>query len=593
MVWDNIFGIKIKRLINQSEIISFDIFDTLLARPYLKPVHLFSHMEEVYNADGFAKERIDAEKRARQKHSDKEEITFDDIYEEIGSKYFCLKEKEFSLEKQVLYVNPKIKEILDYALSKNKKIILTSDMYLPTKNLEEILEFKNISGYQKLYVSCEYLKTKYSGKLFEQVLEDFQIQPSQLLHFGDNRHSDYQKPGEHGIKVFYTPSPVENFLKKNIRWKELIKIKSNSLTISIILGLIIKQHLQKGSFKTYWHRFGYEVGGAASYGFSKFVSEKIKEKSLNEAIFIARDGYTIEKIFNLINNNEVKTHYVYAPRIINSVVNLDYKNSANWRYRAKSFVNYFKKYYPTRKLGFKSKLFGTNYTDYIENNLAKFIELSALEQKKYQEYLSGFNFKEKQIALVDLSAESFSSIKLLRNNIANSNFYGIYWLVANYANTNGIDFCDYIKSRDHKQHNVVLSDYELLEFLITAPELPVETIRNGKPIYITNKYEIKRAELYKTICEEEINFAKDMLEVFGENLINFSCEDITEFLNRFLSNLSLADRMNLAQIYHGISEDHSVYKPLINTSLALDFNVIANRIKNNLIRLRLLRFLFD
>ena len=38
---------QIKRQISQAKIVSFDIFDTLLVRPYVKPTDLFKHMEKM------------------------------------------------------------------------------------------------------------------------------------------------------------------------------------------------------------------------------------------------------------------------------------------------------------------------------------------------------------------------------------------------------------------------------------------------------------------------------------------------------------------------------------------------------------------
>ena len=77
----------IKSEIDSHEIISFDIFDTLLLRPYVKPTDLFLHLEKLLNKEGFAQARIEAEQKARKKHSDKEDITIDEIYDEIESKY--------------------------------------------------------------------------------------------------------------------------------------------------------------------------------------------------------------------------------------------------------------------------------------------------------------------------------------------------------------------------------------------------------------------------------------------------------------------------------------------------------------------------
>ena len=57
---------SLKQMILKHDVISFDIFDTLLLRPYVKPTDLFEHLEKLENLSGFANARIKAEKIARE-----------------------------------------------------------------------------------------------------------------------------------------------------------------------------------------------------------------------------------------------------------------------------------------------------------------------------------------------------------------------------------------------------------------------------------------------------------------------------------------------------------------------------------------------
>ncbi|WP_352155404.1 HAD hydrolase-like protein [Helicobacter sp. NHP22-001] len=45
--------------------------------------------------------------------------------------------------------------------------------------------------------------SKASGNLYKQVLQDLQIQASQILHIGDNAHSDHNKAQESGLQIFF------------------------------------------------------------------------------------------------------------------------------------------------------------------------------------------------------------------------------------------------------------------------------------------------------------------------------------------------------------------------------------------------------
>ena len=157
---------EVKKVIDDCDVISFDIFDTLLLRPYYEPHDVFRHLERLNDAPGFYESRKNAEAVARQVYSEKEDICFSQIYEFIEDKYKSLKEKELDLESKILFQNQFMKEIYDYCLEKGKKVIIVSDMYLSKDFLENVLKRNGYTGFEKLFVSSEFGKMKYSGNLF-------------------------------------------------------------------------------------------------------------------------------------------------------------------------------------------------------------------------------------------------------------------------------------------------------------------------------------------------------------------------------------------------------------------------------------------
>ena len=74
-----------------ADVVSFDIFDTVLTRVLECPIDLFAYVEREllahgFDAKGFAKIRFDAENRARAiawAATKAEEITFDEIYQQV------------------------------------------------------------------------------------------------------------------------------------------------------------------------------------------------------------------------------------------------------------------------------------------------------------------------------------------------------------------------------------------------------------------------------------------------------------------------------------------------------------------------------
>ena len=183
-------GKEVCQLVDSHDVISFDIFDTLLKRPYEKPTDLFWELEKREGCTGFGYARIEAERKARERYCEREDVTLDQIYQEMGSQYKYLKDKEMQLEKEVLTVNDPVYEVYQYALRKRKKIIICSDMYLPKAFLKSTLRTNGYQDFDRVYVSSDIMRTKSSGNLFEHVLRELDVRNTSVLHIGDDLESD-------------------------------------------------------------------------------------------------------------------------------------------------------------------------------------------------------------------------------------------------------------------------------------------------------------------------------------------------------------------------------------------------------------------
>jgi predicted HAD superfamily hydrolase len=227
---------KITQAIDKHDVISFDVFDTLIARPYMNPFDMFIHLEKIYKAEGFAKERGEAEVRARNKTT-MEEITYDEIYSEIGADFKSMYTHEIELEKQVLRAIPTIQEYFRYAAGQNKKIIIISDMYLPKSIIENILEANSYTGYYKAYISSDCLLTKHTGNLYSFVIKDLEISPENLLHIGDNYYPDYLMARKNGIHSFHC-AKIKQQLFHRMKNVKFFYIKNRGIGASIMMGLL-------------------------------------------------------------------------------------------------------------------------------------------------------------------------------------------------------------------------------------------------------------------------------------------------------------------------------------------------------------------
>lgn len=210
---------NLKKLIDENDIISFDIFDTLLLRNVLKPLDIFALVEKQNKVKNFQKKRIKAEADSRKAINDYE-TTLDAIYQNLSfSDKEILKQKELEIEKDFLIANPFMKKAYDYSIKRKKKVIIISDMYLPKNFIFNVLK---LNGYTNIpiYLSCDYKKTKASKKLYEQIEIEEKYNKNKWLHIGDNIYSDIEAANDFGLNTYHyikvlDRNPINNDNLKN------------------------------------------------------------------------------------------------------------------------------------------------------------------------------------------------------------------------------------------------------------------------------------------------------------------------------------------------------------------------------------------
>lgn len=55
----------------------------------------------------------------------------------------------------------------------------------------------------------------------------------------------------------------------------------------------------------------YAYAGPVAYAYARFIYDLAKQNHLDKVLFVARDGFLPEKVFNILSKNEIKTQYVY------------------------------------------------------------------------------------------------------------------------------------------------------------------------------------------------------------------------------------------------------------------------------------------
>ena len=176
-------------MLKKYDVISFDIFDTLIERTCSVPADIFELTGEAVlgkdKALQFRADRIEAEHNARHKKTGGE-VNISDIYNELDSAYAAFSQQLMAEEQRQEIVNCKKKESMygffQKCVASDKCVILVSDMYLPEQVIIKMLEKCGIAGYDDIYISNCYNSNKLTGKLFELVMDERGTDRKKIIH---------------------------------------------------------------------------------------------------------------------------------------------------------------------------------------------------------------------------------------------------------------------------------------------------------------------------------------------------------------------------------------------------------------------------
>lgn len=298
--------------LSRYDIISFDLFDTLIFRPFSEPGDLFYFLGAELGILDFKRIRTEQEALARTecyREKGHYEVTFSHIWNHIEKDLGLSADRgmaaEQKLEMEFCYANPFMLEVFRRLRNKGKKIIVVSDMYLPGSFLGELLERKGYTGISALYVSCEHGKSKRDGTLYELVREGLN-KNVKIIHLGDNEYSDIKMGRQGGFDVKYYPNVNKN--------AGLYRPYDMSPLVGGAYRGIVDNHLYCG-LKSYSeeYEYGYIYGGLFVLGYCDFIHEYGRENSVDKILFLSRDGDILKQAYDYLYP-EGNTEYVYWSR---------------------------------------------------------------------------------------------------------------------------------------------------------------------------------------------------------------------------------------------------------------------------------------
>ncbi|MFS1704518.1 hypothetical protein ACLR2L_16755, partial [Alteromonas sp. AMM-1] len=192
------------------QLVSLDIFDTLVYRRVTRPSEIFKYaFERVQSALSlpmtaaeYCELRVSTEVRVK-RESTHGEVSLETIIAGLPFQPEVRAEllvAELATEAEFGFVSEEMVQLVEALCDMNVPVVLISDMYLSKTQIQQTFftHYPQLLGLP-LFVSSEYQKNKASGTLFQFVQTQYQIDYANWLHVGDNRVADRDMPVKLGM----------------------------------------------------------------------------------------------------------------------------------------------------------------------------------------------------------------------------------------------------------------------------------------------------------------------------------------------------------------------------------------------------------
>jgi len=306
--------------LQDADLVSFDLFDTLVSRPARRPDAVLKLVEHrIATEEGcpipLFTERRAAENRVRARKHHQGDVNLSEIYAELaasGPMPGDVVARAHALEKRIdlgaLLPRPEVITILKAAHERGKRIVLMTDTYYEEADIRGILQAIGIADlFAALYVSNAVGARKDRGDLWRHVEEAEAVPRARWLHVGDNEHSDIQAACDRRIPYLHVAHPAKILAQSGFVQDEgdLARTWASDLVIGHAMLALCRNPFLDRAGPPYLSLGSARAVGSVVFGplLLLFMSWLIRHEALGRVerlYFLAREGDFLVKVYRLI-----------------------------------------------------------------------------------------------------------------------------------------------------------------------------------------------------------------------------------------------------------------------------------------------------
>lgn len=307
------------------QVLSLDVFDTLLFRKLPEPVDAFPLVAERLRRRGalaegvsdelWARLREQAERRARDRVREAGrgvEVTLEQIHRALPGSLFDrevdpaeLAAVECEVEGELLVPDLDVVELVRAAHEGGRTVIVVSDTYFSERQLRLFMARGPLDPglVDRVFPSSRYGTGKAAG-LWSVVLEELGCRPDQVLHVGDNHFADVVAAGRLGIRTAYferRPPGLQRIMRREqVQRRAPLHPRHGDHGLSALRAKVL--HRTEGARQPEGARPFWEYGaaslGPAFAGFAEWVHEQAERAGCSRAFCLMREGELLAGLIN-------------------------------------------------------------------------------------------------------------------------------------------------------------------------------------------------------------------------------------------------------------------------------------------------------
>lgn len=313
---------RIVEAARQADVVSFDVFDTLLVRAFATPDAVLRLVEDrVARRDGvrgFLARRKAAEEEVRRAKGGRGDAKLREIYaalarregvaDEVAAAWMAM---ELAAERDVLRPRPEVVRALAEVKAAGKRVVLVSDMYLEEPDVRALLDANGIRGFDAIYLSSETGLRKDRGEIWAELHRRERVAPARLLHVGDNERSDVQLLHDLGAgSPLHVLRPLAGFELVPEGRALLAQGRPRRWQDDLALGLVAGRavlHLDRdpraaaeGRLLGDPGRFGYAVLGPLLLELVGWLARRARADGVEALEFVSREGWALKAAWDAL-----------------------------------------------------------------------------------------------------------------------------------------------------------------------------------------------------------------------------------------------------------------------------------------------------